>query len=68
MPIIGNVSNNARNMAIGARIAPMYTRARGHLMNPTLTRLEEVGAEGFEPPSTGLEPVVLPGYTIPPRQ
>ena len=25
-----------------------------------------VGAEGFEPPSTGLEPVIIPGYTIPP--
>ena len=27
----------------------------------------KVGAEGFEPPSTGLEPVVIPSYTIPPR-
>ena len=26
----------------------------------------KVGAEGFEPPSTGLEPVIIPGYTIPP--
>ena len=46
----------------------MHTRARAHPMNTTLTRADKVGAEGFEPPSTGLEPVVLPGYTIPPRQ
>ena len=25
-----------------------------------------MGAEGFEPPSTGLEPVIIPSYTIPP--
>ena len=26
----------------------------------------EVGAEGFEPPPAGLEPAILPSYTIPP--
>jgi hypothetical protein len=25
-----------------------------------------VGAEGFEPPPAGLEPAILPSYTIPP--
>ena len=68
VPIIGRVRSSASNMARGARIGPMHTRARVHPMNTTLTRADKVGAEGFEPPSTGLEPVVLPGYTIPPRQ
>ena len=28
--------------------------------------LLKVGAEGFEPPPAGLEPAILPSYTIPP--